>query len=173
MPAGDGPIGVAVRPDTGETPEGKISARGTVEVTEDGDEVGVEQLTSIGFSAANRCSADLSTRPSIVGTTEGVRIWTKSRVSESSCTDQSPDSPLGFDTQTATATGTFGPAAPGGLDGEEGALEWTYYDGGPDGSPDSVLFTLRDSADNVVLDAAEQTPGAYRGAPGGVWTSAP
>ncbi len=142
-------------------PQGKISARGTVQATPGG--------TAIAFSAANNCDPSLSTRPSAVGTTTGGRIWSKSSVIESSCTDQPSASPLGFDTQTGTATGSFGPAAPGGLNGQQGTLEWTYHDG----SPDTVQFTLRDSSDDVVYEAIEQTPGSYRGSPGGVWTFGP
>lgn len=150
---------------TGETPpQGKISARGTVTT---------EQGPTIGFSAANNCNPELSTRPSIVGTTAGAAIWTKGTVTESACTDTPPDSPLEFDTQTGTATGTFGAAAPGGLSGQPGTLEWTYYDGGPDGSSDAVQFTLRDSSDVIVYEVLEQAPATYRGSPGGVWTFAP
>jgi hypothetical protein len=127
------------------------------------------QGPTIGFSAANHCTASLSTRPSVVGLPAGGRIWTKTTVTESECTDQPPDSPLGFDTQTGTATGTFGSSAPGGLNGQPGTLEWTYYED----SPDTVQFTLTDSSDAVVFQANEQTPAAYRGSPGGVWTFGP
>ncbi|MGH2982605.1 MAG: hypothetical protein ACRDKV_11255 [Solirubrobacterales bacterium] len=140
-------------------PEGRISARGTVQT----------EGPAIAFSAANNCDPSLSTRPSVVGTTTGGRIWSKSSVTESSCTDEPPASPLGFDTQTGVATGSFGPAAPGGLNGQPGTLEWTYHDG----SPDQVQFTLRDSSDDVVYEAAEQAPSPYRGSPGGVWTFGP
>jgi hypothetical protein len=140
--------------------EGKISARGTVLTA---------QGPSIGFSAANDCTPSLSTRPSIVGTATGARIWTKSTVTASDCTDQPPTSTLGFDTQTGTATGTFGPAAPGGRNGQTGTLQWTYYDN----SPDTVQFTLKDSSNTVVFQAASQTPTAFRGSPGGVWTFGP
>ena len=142
-------------------PRGKISARGTVQATPGG--------TTIAFSAANDCNPLLSTRPSAVGTTTGGLIWSKSSVTQSSCTDQPPASPLGFDTQTGAATGSFGPAAPGGRNGQQGTLEWTYHEG----SPDTVQFTLKDSSGAVVYAAAGQTPGAYRGSPGGVWTFAP
>ncbi len=83
---------------------GKISARGTVQ-TEEGP--------TIGFSAANDCNPTLSTRPSFVGTTAGAVIWKKSSVTDSTCSDQPPDSPLGFDTQSGTATGTFGAGGSG------------------------------------------------------------
>ncbi len=146
---------------TGETPpQGKISARGTVQTV---------QGPAIGFSAATNCNPSLSTRPSIVGTTAGAAIWTKGTVTQSSCTDEPPASPLGFDAQTGTATGTFGPAAPGGLNGQQGTLEWFYSDA----TPDTVQFTLRDSSSNIVFDMAEQTPSSLRGSPGGVWTFAP
>jgi hypothetical protein len=141
-------------------PQGKISARGTVQTA---------QGPAIGFSAANNCDPSLSTRPSVVGTATGARIWTKSTVTASDCTDQPPTSTLGFDTQTGTATGTFGPAAPGGRNGQTGTLQWTYYDN----SPDTVQFTLRDSSNTVVFQAAEQTPTAFRGTPSGVWTFGP
>jgi len=144
----------------GEPPLGKISARGTVDTV---------QGPTIGFSAANHCTPSLSTRPSVVALPAGGRIWTKTTVTESECTDQPPDSPLGFDTQTGTATGTFGPSAPGGLNGQPGTLEWTYYED----SPDTVQFTLTDSSDAVVFEATEQTPAVYRGSPGGVWTFGP
>ncbi len=138
---------------------GKISARGTV---------GTAQGPAIAFSAANDCNPTLSTRPSTVGTTAGGRIWTKTNVTASSCTDQLPPSPLGFDTQTGTASGTFGPSAPGGRNGQQGTLQWTYRD-----SPDTVQFTLRDSSNTVVFQANQQTPSSYSGSPGGVWTFAP
>jgi hypothetical protein len=136
--------------------QGKISARGTVQTA---------QGPTIGFSAANSCDPPQSTGPSIVAATSGARIWTKSTVTESTCTDQPP----GFDTQTGNATGTFGPAAPGGRNGQEGTLEWTYHDG----SPDTVQFTLRDSSSTVVFQVDSQTPAALNGTPGGVWTSGP
>ena len=103
---------------------GKISARGTVET---------EQGPSISFSAANDCTAAQSTPPSIVGTTAGADLE-KARVTESACTDPPPTSSVGFDTQTGSATGTFGPAAPGGRNGQTGTLQWTYYDSGPTAS---------------------------------------
>jgi metallophosphoesterase (TIGR03767 family) len=140
---------------------GKISARGTAQATPGG--------ATLAFSAANNCDPTLSTQPSIVGTTTGGRIWSKGSVTASSCSDQPPASPLGFDTQSGTATGTFGPAAPGGRNGQQGTLEWIYRDG----SPDRVQFTLRDSSNQVVYEATEQAPGPYRGAPGGVWTFGP
>ncbi len=127
--------------------QGKVSARGTAQT---------EQGPTVAFSAATNCIASQSTRPSIVGTTAGAVIWKKSSVSASSCTDVPPDSPLGFDSQTGTATGTFGPAAPNGLNGQTGTLQWTYVDG----SPDSVQFTLQDNSSTVVLEAPAQTPGA-------------
>jgi hypothetical protein len=140
--------------------QGTISARGTVQTVQGGP---------IGFSAANNCILSQSTRPSIIGTTAGGKIWTKSAVSQSTCTDQPPASPLDFDTQTGTATGTFGPSAPGGRNGQSGTLAWTYHDG----STDTVQFTLKDSSNTVVFQAAQQTPSAYRGSPGGVWTFGP
>ncbi len=146
-------------------PRGKISARGTVQATPGGASAQAV-ATAIAFSAANNCDPSLSTRPSVVGTAAGGLIWSKSAVVESNCTDQPPASPLGFDTQTGIATGSFGPAAPGGLNGQQGTLEWTYRDG----SPDTVQFTLTDSSNDVVYEATEQTPGSYRGSPGGVWT---
>jgi subtilase family protein len=141
-------------------PRGKISARGAVHTA---------QGPTIGFSAVNDCNPAQSTQPSIVGTTAGGRIWTKTTVTQSTCTDAPPASPLGFDTQTGTATGTFGPSAPGGRNGQQGTLQWKYYDD----SPDTVQFTLRDSSNAVVFQAAAQTPSAYRGSPGGVWTFGP
>ncbi len=143
-----------------EESQGRISARGTVSTA---------QGTAIVFSATNDCDAAGSTRPIVVATTGGAVIWSKSTVTESSCSDQPPSSPLGFDSQTGTATGSFGQAAPGGRNGQQGTLEWTYFDG----SPDTVQFTLRDSSNAVVYQAQEQTPGAYRGAAGGVWTYGP
>ena len=142
------------------TPEGKISARGTVET---------EQGPSLGFSAANDCNPTLSTRPSIVATIGGGRIWTKTHVTASSCTDQPPTSSLGFDTQTGTATGTFGAAAPSGRNGQTGTLQWTYFDSGPD----SVQFTLRDSSNTIVYQVDPQRPTAYFSSSGGVWTFGP
>jgi CSLREA domain-containing protein len=142
------------------TPIGKLSARGSVLTL---------QGPTIGFSAVNHCTPALSTQPSIVGTTAGGRIWTKGTVTQSSCTDAPPVSPLGFDTQTGTATGTFGPSAPGGRNGQSGTLHWTYHDN----SPDTVQFTLRDSSNTIVYQANQQTPTAYQGSPGGVWTFAP
>ncbi|HEY1380878.1 MAG TPA: right-handed parallel beta-helix repeat-containing protein, partial [Gemmataceae bacterium] len=139
---------------------GKISARGTVHTT---------QGPSITFSAANDCTASLSTQPSIIGTTAGGRIWTKTAVTTSTCTDQPPASPLGFDTQTGTASGTFGASAPGGRNGQSGTLQWTYRDA----SPDTVQFTLRDSSNAVVYQANQQAPTAYAGSAGGVWTFPP
>ncbi len=141
-------------------PQGKISARGTVET---------EQGPSIGFSAVNNCDAAQSTRPSIVGTPSGAMIWSKSAVTESECSDAPPASSLGFDTQSGTATGTFGAGAPGGLSGQPGTLQWTYYDNGPD----SVEFTLKDSSGAIVYQVDAQRPTAYRGASGGVWTFGP
>jgi hypothetical protein len=117
----------------------------------------------------NDCNPSQSTRPSIVGTTAGARIWTKTSVTGSDCTDTPPTSPLGFDTQTGTATGTFNAAAPGGRNGQPGTLQWTYHDN----SPDTVQFTLKDSSNTVVYQAAQQAPAAFRGSPGGVWTSGP
>ena len=135
----------------------KISARGRVQTA---------QGPLILFSAANDCTPSQSTRPSIVASTSGARIWTKSTVTASSCTDAPPASGLGFDTQTGTATGTFGPSAPGGVSGQQGTLTWSYRDG----SPDTVQFTLRNSSDAVVYSVAAQSPAAFKGAPGGVWT---
>ena len=137
----------------------KISARGTVE-TADG---------TIAFSVANSCSQFSSNRPTILGTLNGGRLWSKSSVTGTSCTDQLPASPLGFDTQAGTASGIFGPSAPSGLSGQPGTLQWTYHNG----SPDSVEFTLLDDSNLVVLHAAEQTPGPYHGSPGGVWAFGP
>jgi hypothetical protein len=48
-------------------------------------------------------------------------------------------------------------------------LQWTYRDG----SPDTAQFTLRDSSNTIVYQANQQTPTAYQGSPGGVWTFAP
>jgi hypothetical protein len=139
---------------------GKIAARGRVTTA---------QGPAITFSAVNNCNPPLSTRPSIVATTGGGRIWTKTSVTQSTCSDQPPASPLGFDTQTGLATGTFGPAAPGGRNGQSGTLQWTYRDG----SPDRVQFTLRDSSNAIVFQVNQQAPGAFAGSPGGVWTFAP
>jgi hypothetical protein len=139
---------------------GRISARGTVATV---------QGPTIGFSAANNCDPPQSTQPSIVGTTTGAVIWTKNAVTQSTCTDQPPASPLDFDTQTGTATGNFGPSAPGGRNGQTGTLAWTYHDG----APDTVQFTLRDNSNAVVYQANQQTASAYRGSPGGVWTFGP
>ena len=142
---------------------GKISARGTVQTT---------QGPKIGFSAANDCNEALSTRPSIIETTTGARIWTKNNVTESDCSDTPPPSPpLNFDRQIGEAQGTFGPAAPGGLNGQPGTLEWNYYNGTPDGAPDTVSFQL--SNGGVVYTATTQPPGPHRGSPGGVWTFGP
>ena len=141
-------------------PPGKVSARGTVQTV---------QGPVIGFSAATNCDAALSTRPSIIETTTGARIWTKGTVTASTCSDTPPASPLGFDTQTGSATGTFGASAPGGLNGQPGTLAWTYVDG----SPDTVEWTLRTAANAVVYSATTQTPGVHRGSAGGVWTFGP
>jgi hypothetical protein len=150
--------------DAGVPPQqGNVSARGTVQTA---------QGASIGFSAANNCDRTLSIRPSIVGTAAGGRIWTKSSVTASACTDTGAASTLGFDTQTGTATGSFGPAAPGGATGT-GTLTWTYHDGNSDGNADSVQFTLKDSSNAVVEQVNSQAPGTYRGSPGGVWTFGP
>jgi hypothetical protein len=154
-----GNVGWSAQIDTGPV-LGKISARGTVQTA---------QGPAIGFSAANNCIAAQSTQPSIVGTGSGGRIWTKTTVTQSTCTDQPPASPLHFDTQSGTATGTFGPAAPGGRSGQQGTLTWTYYDN----ASDKVQFTLKDSSSTTVYQAAQQTPTAYRGASGGVWTFGP
>jgi hypothetical protein len=59
--------------------------------------------------------------------------------------------------------------SPKQLNGQQGTLEWAYYDA----SPDTVQFTFRDSSGAVVFDMAEQTPAVYRGLPGGLWTFAP
>jgi hypothetical protein len=135
----------------------QVSARGRVQTG---------QGPAILFSAADDCTGSYSTRPSIVTNTAGSRIWTKTAVTESSCSDTPPASPLGVDTQTGTATGTFGPSAPGGLSGQHGTLTWTYHDG----SPDTVQFTLKNSSNAVVYSVAAQAPGTFNGAPGGVWT---
>jgi hypothetical protein len=152
--------GVTLQWNDFDTRAGKVAARGTVRTL---------QGPAIGFSAVNNCDPSLSTRPSIVGTTAGGLIWSKTTVTASSCTDQPPTSPLGFDTQTGSASGTFGPSAPGGRNGQQGTLQWTYYDN----SPDRVQFTLRDNSNTVVFQANQQTPTAYRGSPGGVWTFGP
>ena len=161
------PSSTATRPATGagwrawRSPPGARSRPGGRSLTTQGPK--------IGFSAVNNCTASLSTQPSTVGTTAGSNIWIKNSVTQSSCTDQPPPSPLGFDTQTGTASGTFGPSAPGGRNGQQGTLQWTYFNG----SPDRVQFTLRDSSNTVVFQANQQTPSAYRGSPGGVWTFGP
>ncbi len=155
-----GNVGWSAQLDTGPPLQGKVAARGTVET---------EQGPSIGFSAVTDCDAAHSTRPSFVGTPSGAVIWSKSTVTGSSCTDQPPASSLGFDTQSGTATGSFGAGAPGGLSGQGGTLSWTYYDHGPD----SVEFTLRDSSNAIVYQVDAQRPTAYRGASGGVWTFGP
>ena len=149
--------GTPLGPAPASQPVFKISARGTVQTA---------QGPRIWFSAANDCTPSQSTRPSILTNTVGGRIWTKSAVSASSCTDTPPASPQGIDTQTGTATGTFGASAPAGLSGQQGTLTWTY----DDGSPDSVQFTLKDSFGAVVYSVAAQAPGFLRGSPGGVWT---
>jgi hypothetical protein len=148
--------GTALGAVPGSGPVFTISARGRVQTA---------QGPQILFSAADDCTRSYSTRPSIVTNAAGGRIWTKTAVTQSSCSDTPPASPLGFDTQTGSATGTFGPSAPAGLSGQQGTLSWTYRDG----SPDTVQVTLRNSSNAIVYSVAAQTPGPFQGAPGGVW----
>ncbi len=127
------------------------------------------QGPSIGFSAANDCTAAQSTRPSVLGHRDRRGDLEQERGDGVGVQRRAARVGLGFDTQSGHCNGTFGPAAPGGRNGQQGTLSWTYFNG----SPDSVQFTLRDSSNTVVYSATEQAPGAFRGSPGGVWTLAP
>jgi len=73
--------------------------------------------------------------------------------------------------QVGFADGFFGAAAPSGLNGQPGSLQWLYVDGKPAGSTDLVTFVLRDSFGNEVYSSnIGLAPAPYRGTPGGVWT---
>ena len=134
-----------------------ISARGTLPTF---------QGPTIGFSAANDCTASLSTRPSIVGTPTGGLIWSKTTVTSSLCLPF-----VALNQQVGFADGFFGAAAPSGLNGQPGSLQWLYVDGKPAGSTDLVTFVLRDSFGNEVYSSnIGLAPAPYRGTPGGVWT---